>query len=175
MTPCTWTMEGSVDGAEWTVLDEVFRSYRTNDVDNVQSSYRWNSNNESISSAPDPRPISGRSAVAAVDLPNATVSVAPGATLEAVGAVVIDKLAVDAGAGVGSLSGVAFAETGTVDITNLSDDEAVVAADFSGAEGYENLANWTVRINGVATHRYKLRVTDSSIRLERNGFSLIIR
>ena len=106
------------------------------------------------------------------------VSVARGATLAANAdePLVISDLLIDYEKGLGTIKGFAFAETGTLRITNTYGRSALhFAADLSGVQGLDNLKNWTILIDGKdRTARRVITVTAEGIRIDPKGFLLLI-
>lgn len=106
------------------------------------------------------------------------VSVAQGATLTANAdePLVISDLLIDYEKGLGTISNFAFAESGTLRITNTYGRSALhFAADLSGVQGLDNLKNWTILIDGMdRTARRVLTVTADGIHIDPKGLLLLI-
>lgn len=107
-------------------------------------------------------------------LVNATVSVAPGATLVADGpALTINSFKASAN-GIGTLRNFVFAETGTLKIADAEEklDGVVIAGTYDNVSGLENLGNW--KVTGTPW-RCSARVRDGKIILCRRGTALLFR
>ena len=102
-----------------------------------------------------------------------------GTTLKTIGdAVTINSLTIDAAQGLGNIDNCAFAASGTVYLTNFTEEESqTFAADLSAAVGLANLRNWTVVINGIESTEYKVRANSAglSVTYVKSGFVLIVR
>jgi hypothetical protein len=77
-----------------------------------------------------------------------TVSVAAGATLKAIGEVVLSSIEIDA-ADSGTIDGFAFAESGELNVKNLSENGPIGGL-FPNSTGLANLKKWSVSVNGAS-------------------------
>ena len=82
-------------------------------------------------------------------LSNAVVTVAAGAVLRAEGAVTIHALEGGA-AGIGTIDGFAFAQSGTFNLVGIDrlTDAVSVAVDFKNVTGAENITGWKLTVGG---------------------------
>jgi len=101
--------------------------------------------------------------------------VASGATLKAQGNVApIGKLTVDGTAGAGTIDGLAFASTGTLDIKNAPSKVFDVPVNFVNAPTKGNLEAWGVTADGKdVSHKSTVRVTSTGLHVQL-GRGLII-
>ena len=105
-----------------------------------------------------------------------SVSVASGATLECQGAAVtFSKVRLDA-AGAGTIRGAAFAAGGEISVENV-ETKGVIAFNglFDGCSGEENVADWTIRVNGSVTSRRRASVRNGTLLIEPMGLIMTIR
>lgn len=170
--PTSFALEGSMDGFSW---DELFA---TNGLSFGTTGAHWVSNDETAFYSPRKDrgfPIASGNGQAVFALGNATgVAVTGGATLRVEGAArPLTSLTVDCEAGVGKISGVTLAAHGTLVILNVP-REGFVPIDFSGIEGWENLAGWDVALPGVKTRRL-VDVCADGLRIRSSGGLLIVR
>ena len=109
-------------------------------------------------------------------LPNVeSVRVDSGATLKMEGDVTLANLVVDA-AGAGTIVGGALAADGTINV--LVDPDAVrTAISFINVDGVENLADWTLKVNGEEDGNYRLSVSSGGTvtLVKKVGMLLILR
>ena len=174
----SWQMEGSADGLHWDLLSEV----STNAYAYRASSWYSNTNATLMTAHKDGTapgfPFSRtESQVPFTVLDDATVSVAEGASLVAVGGSgqTIRKLKVDAAGGMGTIDGFAFAEEGTIDVENaVRGKEMNVAATFANATDLGNVNGWSVTLGGQPSG-YKVKATESGLTIIPPGLVLIIR
>ena len=167
-----FALEGSVDGFTW---DELFV---TNGVDYAAKA-SWVSNAET--SFYSPRKDKGFAVASAASgkavnaLGNATsVSVKGGATLRVEGdSLPLTSLTVDCAAGVGTITGVTLAESGTLVLLNVP-REGFVPIDFTGIGNAANLKGWTVSTPGL-TKRRLVTVGDDGIRIASPGAVVVVR
>ena len=109
-----------------------------------------------------------------------SIQVATGATLLVRGeSKTISNLTVDCSAGVGTLSGFDFAANGTIDLINIPEGvmDFAVPAGLGGvsSEGLANLNSWSVKVEGMPSSRWGLKVSADEIRAFRLGTRLVIR
>ena len=141
----TSKLEGSIDGRHW-----EFVAALTNDTWATTEHWwqfknvAWGSEAQSTLGAPG-QEIRGTSTnVWNFMTGNPVVSVKPGATLKAVGNVVLKNVKLDASTGAGTFDGFTFAPDTEVEIANLTIGEAcVVPAAFSNATGLDGADGWT--------------------------------
>ena len=90
----------------------------------------------------------------------------------------IAGLVVDASAPAGTVSNVVFAAVGTLDVRNA---EAVMGVplelpgDYSQLAGVENIAGWSLNLNGEPCRSRKIAVRDGRLRLNPKGLGISIR
>lgn len=172
--PATWDVEGSTDGCHWKKLWSVENlqpkktSYvwsNTEDLRYLSEADEAGKNGYEVSSYPDYR-IS----------PNFTntVSVAAGATLKAIGEVVLSSIEIDA-ADFGTVDGFSFAASGELNVKNLPADGSLGGI-FANAKGIANLKNWAFTVDGAAVPGKKIAVSPSgAVSVIPRGFALTVR
>ena len=171
-----WTLEGSLDGLNWTLLHSA--SY---DASPVTAVHRWYSTNKDEENR---LPGEGFAIVATnadryVSGP-ISMGVNAGATLVSDAEVAVNEIVYDAAKGGGSLDGFAFAESGTFRIVNAASDK-VQALDLpmtfgTNVSGQENVAGWSVVLNGTAMgSRRTVTATPDGFKMTSSGLMLIIR
>jgi hypothetical protein len=172
--PSTFSLEGSCDGSNWTVLHAI-----TNNAVNSAGG-RWVSDDTEFSTQYTNTgfPVTGHT-TGVVPLANVrSVSVAAGATLRAIGnASPIKGLVVDAN-GAGTIDGFAFSSDDgcTLNVLNAGSFQALsLPGTYLNVTGLENVKNWTVAINGVAKANVSAVVSDGSIMIVKKGLVLSIR
>jgi hypothetical protein len=166
-----FTIEGSTDGYSW---EEVCS---TNDAITASTKQGWLTVGSDFGDRPGKGfEIRGTGtndcrSLSAV----ASVSVASGATLKAVGEVVLSSLAVDCASGAGTIEGFSLAESGELCVTNAPKYGCDLPLEFENVQGIANLKRWRVVVDGK-TDRMETSVgSDGKVRLCRKGFLLICR
>ena len=183
---CSWIVDGSVDGLHWTQLDEqqcnpgvTNRTSSSNWVYDNSAFVTYNAQTKNVEATKHKGfPITAkREAKTYRQLANATVRVAPGATLVADGDVTLSSVAVaDAAAGMGAIKGFKFAESGVFAVENMPKSGATFAKAITDATDATNIAKWSVSVNGKANANYSLRVrTDGTICVSPKGLLMIVR
>jgi hypothetical protein len=179
-----FSVEGSIDGMVWTPL--------TDDVTTDQSN-QWLSdvlagNGNAFVDGHPLRPDAGlelakvtmgdESSAHAID-GVASVRVAPGATLVALGqSKTVSGLTVDCSAGVGTIKGIEFASGGTINLVNVPEgsDPFTVSADLSNLsqESLANINTYLVEVNGRRSGKI-VRVSSSSVDVLTRGTAIFLR
>ena len=162
---------GSTDGCNWEFLDSL--TYYDDLTSAASSSWYF------VATASAAKSIDTRPAWVDTSMSNvAAVRVDAGATLDAEGEgpFPINGLEIDASRGFGTISGFAFAGTGTVTITNAPSGQSVsLAANLAGASGLANVnADWLVMENGRAAKRI-VRLSATSVDILVTGLRVILR
>lgn len=85
---------------------------------------------------------------------------------------VVKSLALDACGG-WTIDGLVFAENGTLDILNWS-DEVELPGLFRNCEGLDNLESWTLSFDGVANSRNRVSISGGKMRILKPGIMLIV-
>ncbi len=175
-----YSVSGSTDGHIWDVLSEQ----TTNETARFTSG--WYSNGEAFSAnAVRQLPEKGiaiaphRVVPAGAQLANvSSVTVASGATLEARGAVMLNTLSVDAtAAGNGTVRGFSFAPVGVLDVTGISSfsGRLDVPFTFENCNGLENVAKWTLKLDGAPTAKYRAFVSPTGVSIVSRGVIIVFR
>ena len=175
--PNSWLLEASSDGIHWDRLDDVdnlampeeslwwtFAGYQYY-VSGTKVKTESMTNGKEIKSRPD-----------ATFSPNFTntVSVAAGATLKAIGEVVLSSIEIDA-ADFGTVDGFSFAASGELNVKNLPADGSLGGV-FANAKGIANLKNWAFTVDGAAVPGKKIAVSPSgAVSVIPRGFALTVR
>ena len=173
---CSWIVDGSVDGIHWTQLDEQQCPVGvTNRTDMT-----WVYDNAAFVKTTGKHtgfPIkASREAQVYNQLANATVRVAPNAALVAEGEVTLSSLSADAEAGMGTISGFTFAESGTFDIKNITKAGAKFTSAIKAAQNAANIAKWTLSVDGKVSSKYNLSIdSNGTITVMPQGILVIIR
>lgn len=157
--PATWDVEGSTDGCHWKKLWSVEKlppkttSYvwsNTEDLRYLSEETEVGKNGYEISSYPDYR--------VSPNFSN-TVSVAAGATLKAIGEVVLSSMEIDA-VNAGAVDGFSFAESGELNVKNISGN-GVLGGTFLNSANLGNLKNWSVSVNSSPMPGKMISVSES--------------
>ncbi len=166
--PTAFSIEGSVDGFSWEPIVE------TNDV--VDAKYGWLSGGDNLSKCKG-LPIRGSGTNDCHSLCSASsVSVAPGATLKAVGEVTLSNLTVEcSSSGFGTVDGFIFAERGVLNLVNVPAAGGDAPLKFTGSASVTNLKNWKVIADGREGTVKASVGTDGRLRLRWKGMSIIVR
>lgn len=177
--PVKFTLEGSRDGLNWTLLDD--KTGDTVDFETTMSGKTlcWYSDGSAFTSgvARTGFPINGKCAAPTMDFGALrSVSVASGATLRANGAGLrLSALRLDAN-GSGTVKGFAFDSEGTVDVVNAADAaDQVLPIAFETCEDVENLSGWTVNSVNGRRRAMDLVWRNGELHLVKRGLLLIVR
>ena len=188
-----WRLEGSLDGVHWDVLtNAVFTTDTTVITDDLRGkfSHKWYSRHQQAEwgdslvpgrtlSADDPGfPVRGQTQTTGLHaFENVKwVSVAPGAKLIANGEVTIKGLSVDPAAGTGVIDGFAFAETGTINVENVTGREAAFDVDVTNCTDFANVGNWQVAVNGQVRSSWTATATaDGHVTVKAGGLLMIVK
>lgn len=103
--------------------------------------------------------------------------VSSGATLKIRGNAAIGGLTVDP-SGAGTIDGGTFAASGSIDVTGMAKDVKSMTVKFNlvSTSGFGNVANWTLKENGVPTAKLSASVNeDGTITINRAGLLLLVR
>lgn len=172
--PTWWTMEGSVDGFNWYLLDTIY------DNPVPTSEFRWVFGNGSYRNGYAATHTGGRPIVGYTNdvtvIYSQPVSVAAGAEVVADGLVALKSLSVDPD-NAGTIKGFKLASNGTLLLTKKVREATVLPLSFEGmlAEDVQKIANWTLEVqNGVA--HAKINITgDGEIKIVPVGFCVSFR
>jgi hypothetical protein len=99
--------------------------------------------------------------------------VAAGATLEADGLVELSSLRINPSSA-GTIKGVAFAEQGTVEITERLRGSTKLALNFVDCAATERLKQWKVTVKG-SSGEWLARVVDGKIVVSPRIFAIVVR
>ena len=187
----TWpkvaSMEASVDGIHWELVEtnatgEVLADH-TYDFSiayggSSNNANRWYSDGTEFVSG-QARPGAGFPIRGHADMPTPlqnvrSVSVAAGATLKTYDGVEISKLKVNS-ADAGTIDGFAFAENGTIDVTNPPDSSSFLPGTYVNCSGLENIGGWALKVNGVPNAKCKVNVRNGKLFFWRPGFIITFR
>ena len=99
---------------------------------------------------------------------------AAGATLKAIGEVVLSSMEIDA-TDFGTVDGFSFAASGELNVKNLPADDSLGGI-FANAKGIANLKNWAFTVDGAAVPGKKIAVSPSgAVSVIPRGFALTVR
>lgn len=175
-SPGKWSVEGSVNGIDWDLLHEV-------DACPFRDSTQWAFGRTARASAAtasvhtNGQAIVGHGLTTARVIPaGCPVSVAPGATLEAVGTVEVDALKLDP-SGNGTFKGLDYADEGTVVVDaatrgSVSFPCTVINAD--GTAATPDLSQWTFE-SGGRVRNGSLKATADGIEFNPSGLMILVR
>lgn len=182
--PCRWSLEGSVDGLHWEDVNPDGGDYviTTNDYDAVAKDGFLIRKNVLFSGAHARSntagwPIRGTSTNVFARLSHVrSVRVDAGARLVLDGpALVVSRLRIDADAGVGTIQGVTFAETGTVELEGYVSEAKALPCDWSATDGAANVATWSVKVGARAQTRYRVKYVDGAVVILPPGLTVSFR
>ncbi len=175
--PDIFTIEGSANGQDWTVLTNVLSSAEN------RTAGHWNSDDTEVSNADRPGkgfPVDGRLHDAVAFDGVSSVSVASGATLKADAAdgerFAIGGLTLDPAAGAGTIEGFDFAEDGVIDVNAFSGSSSDCKFTLIDVNGFGNVRNWSFTLNGQQTERYVVAVSPAGrVTVSRKGLMVIVK
>lgn len=172
--PRSWRLEGSADGVNWRILDEVI----SNGYDRIVTGggNHWFSNNKTTSGG-GYGPIAATMPAARRPTSLAAVSAAEGATLESVGALTADGIAYDGEKGGGTISGFTFSSDATLRLTNCEMPKTGslhLPISIVNSSGFAN-REWSVVLDGQVRHGLYAVVREDGIDVFRRGLVLIVR
>jgi hypothetical protein len=176
--PRSWILEGSVDGETWWTVDDVSCADNTRvpAQDDGHSYWWWYANSScavgTASTHNAGKPISGSTNLTTIAY-NCPVSVAAGATLEADGLVELSSLRINPSSA-GTIKGVAFAEQGTVEITERLRGSTKLALNFVDCAATEHFKQWKVTVKG-SSGEWLARVVDGKIVVSPRIFAIVVR
>lgn len=188
--PRAMMFEGSIDGVNWREIDD----YDTGSVPGGTwltwrySGETWSNaascNASDFSTHTGGRPINARATGYPVPLVAVTnISVASGARFAVTGGT-LDlpsgiTLTVDGATGAGTIANMNLPASGTLDIVNMPSffGVAAIPVTFENVEGVDNLAGWTLKVNGAVTlpNRMRAKVYGNNIILAKRGIAISIR
>lgn len=178
-TPTAVALYGSTDGVRWDLLREEFDETTARSSNN----YQWMAANKMFTDGDERGGIrhSGgwmlkKTVPDAVQYDLCPVTVANGGRLKFEGTTppTISHLKLDAVA-TGSIEGFAFAESGTIEIADLSRDTVGLGVSLSGSVGVGNLPKWTVVSGGKVNPKVRVAATKDGITVLRNGTIVVLR
>ena len=195
--PTVASMEASVDGIHWELveLNESGDIIETHEYDlsvplggeSVKNSNRWYSDgtkqtNWDPSNGTTARPGAGFPMRSRADMPAPlanvrSVSVNAGAILKADDAITVSSLKIYS-SGAGTMDGFTFAQTGTLDVVFEGDipSSATIPGTYVNCDGFANLVNWTLKVNGVANNKYFASMkNDGTLVFARRGLVVTFR
>ncbi len=193
LTPRTYTLEGSVDGFHWDVLDDVEDTLAWDDwsknggmlLPENKGAWAWSwmyttniaeVGNTQVHAG---KPIRGTTDVVYPSLTNIrSVSVSGGGVLAVEGDTIeLSSLSVDCNGGGGTISNFTFAANGQFTVANASADTIQkLPLKFADVGNVAALANWTLAADiSCAAKRYRLRVKDGEAYLTRPGIMVSFR
>lgn len=178
-TPTAVALYGSTDGVRWDLLRDEFDETTARSSNN----YQWLAANKVFEDGKErggARHTGGwmlkKTAPEAVQYDLCPVTVANGAALKFEGETPprISHLKLDA-ATTGSIEGFAFAESGTIEIADLSRDTVGLGVNLSGSSGTENLLRWTVIADGKVNAKVRVAAAGNGLAVVRIGTVVVLR
>jgi hypothetical protein len=172
-TPTDWILEGSVDGVHWqpVALDEKTDWKKAGRGNNY-----WLSDATSCDKTATGFSIATTTGEVRYTMALGSLSVAPAATVACAGPVSVSEL--DLMSGAGTVSGVSFAETGTLKVAIPQDARQTysVSCALQSCTGLANLKNWTLLVNGEPTTKWSfVRSSGTELIFSTGGFVIFIR
>lgn len=196
MWPKVGTMEASVDGIHWDFVElnglgdvmvehEYDFSIPLNAQDDTSNRWYFDGSkqvNWDPSYGTTARPGKGFPLRGRADIPTPlatvrSVAVDSGATLKTDEPITISALKIY-GTGVGTMDGFTFAQTGVIDIVFDGDvpSSATIPGAYVNCNGFANLANWTLKVNGAANNKYFASMkNDGTLVFARRGLVVTFR
>lgn len=174
--PIAFTLEGSVDGQAWTMLDDRSGFDCTALTNN--HAHCWYSDLSAFTAGAVRTgfPVSGRAAMVGTQLPNtAGISACAGGVVFGRGQPEVAALALQA-ADAGTLEGIALAANGKLSVAGeFGAGVTELPLVFSNVTGLANLADWTLKVNDHASSAYRATVQHGKLCLVKKGFCLNFR
>ena len=187
----TWSLDGSVDGLRWDELTptESARNLWTSSVTGAGNySHFWYYGREKYVAGSASAHATGKQIAAVKQDPLpclenvSAVSVAAGAALRADASADIEVkgLIVDA-AGMGTIENFRFAEKGVIDVRNVAGagNSVLLPGTYSNVRGFGNIANWTLKVDGVETFIAKVVASENGngkcLTFVKPGMTIVIR
>ena len=178
-SPVRFMLEGSTDGETWHMLYNNATEGEALSA-NPTGYNQWLS--DQVSASADNRPAgTGWTISAPYAVENPYVQFADGlkaqvlsdGVLSTAGTLEVGELTVDA-ADAGTIEGFAFAQNGVLNLVNMN-GATVLPGTYTGCTGLENIANWTVKVNGHVRKNIRAVVEDGRIRIMMPGISISFR
>ena len=179
--PKGWTMECSTNGIDWVTAD-IQTEASASQPDLSYAGFR--TQNSGCSTCAFKLPLTYTSPGATGIAGAIAVGVDGGATLDfsrMAAPVEVDRLVIDAVKGFGSLANVSLSAVGTIEVLNAEGDIAnySFSMELEDVTGLENLASWTVSVNGTPVSRRTPRFAPGgrggTLFFSRPGFGIIVR
>ena len=168
-TPCSWELQGSLDGKTWVSLSSV--THKTPPAWHSNWNVRYNGSTAFTAGAQHVGYEIAQPALKQVFDNVDTVGVAAG-TLSTTDDVTIKGLSVDMD-GAGTISGFAFAETGVLRVENCrSNDMLVLPGVYENVTGLANIEGWTLHVNDKPAPRRRIHVRGGSIAIGGIGMTI---
>jgi hypothetical protein len=172
--PKIWTLDGSMDGVNWTEISAPAEDQPHAKYD--EKPYLWISSKTqdyrtgfAIPSGPE-----GGATMSSVD----SVSVSGGGTLNVSSPVTTARLRCDPAAGGGTIKGVNFDATGVIELENLvaGNTKTILPIVFDSCDGVANIAKWAVEVDGRITSKMKVSLSpDGKLCVTSVGMTVIVR
>lgn len=190
--PTAMHLDASNDGVHW---ERVWEDNELEIPNGNENEYKWASNGDgwwagyhtarTVSSGkafPLSRTGQLRETSCLTEIPKLSVAAGASFRIESdsgVAVPVVWAIEVDGAAGAGAVSGVAFAESGVLDVTGLALEgrSVTVPLGFAGVEGAGNLCNWTFTVDGETPSRNIVTVSPdgAALTVSRIGMTIVIR
>lgn len=166
--PRQWMLEGSIDGCNWDWLDERKDITLRNGSAIWYSSDNATFNPQKPGFAITPCPTNRTVEVASVKVTGRAKLLVEGDPLP------VSTLVADFADG-GTVSNVAFAATGTLEIPGLGKWSGELPLKFEGVSGLSNVGEWTLTSGGVPVQKSHISVSGNKISILRDGLILLFR
>lgn len=172
--PKIWTLDGSMDGVNWTEISAPAEDQPHAKYD--EKPYLWVSSKTqdyrtgfAIPAGPE-----GGAIMSSVD----SVAVSGGGTLNVSSPVTTARLRCDPAAGGGTVKGIVFAKSGVVELLNFAggNTKTLLPVAFDGCDGVGNIAKWAVETDGRISSKMKVTVaSDGKLFVTSIGMTVIVR
>ena len=173
--PLKFSLEGSVDGRNWTMLDDHINY----DADSLTNGHEhcWYSNLQPVGASETRTgfPVNGAVQTSTlVQMCASSISVGANGTLVGSHGATLSTLSVDVATDGGTIQGFAFAADGTLDVTGTVGPGGVeLPTAFTDVEGLDNLSRWTLSVNGRSN--YSAKVSGGRVSIFRKGCVVVFR
>ena len=174
--PLKFSLEGSVDGHSWTMLDDRINY----DADSLTNGHEhcWYSDLQPVGSSETRTGFAIAGDASSANMAQAcasSISVGANGTLVGSHGAVLSKLSIDA-ADAGKVKGFAFAENGSLAVTGtIVPGGMALPVEFENVKGLENLSQWTLTVNGRTGRGYSAMAVDGRLVIFRRGTVITVK
>ncbi len=173
--PLKFSLEGSADGQNWTMLDD-HTDYDATSMTNGHA-HCWYSDMQPVGSSETRTGFAIAGDASSANTAQAcasSISVGANGTLAGSHGAVLSRLSIDA-ADAGKIKGFAFAENGSLAVTGTIVPGGMALLEFENVKGLENLSQWTLTVNGRTGRGYSARAVDGRLVIFRRGTVITVK